>query len=83
MSTQDELTDKERSIRAFAEADFIKRGMNRALAMIKDPDTKLINLLTVIGGTVSAGDRRNVNLSQNGEVYFVIFNGGNRSAPML
>ena len=48
MAVHDELTDQERSILAFAEADLIKRGLNLALAMVRDPKTKPADLRAVI-----------------------------------
>ena len=48
MSAHDELTDVERSILAFAEADLIKRGMKLALAMMRNPKTKPADLSAVI-----------------------------------
>jgi hypothetical protein len=49
MSTRDQLTEEERSILAFAQADLKKHGMNRALAMVQKTDVKLIDLRTLIG----------------------------------
>ena len=43
-----ELTEEERSILAFAEADLTKRGMKLALAMVTNPDTKPEDLRAVI-----------------------------------
>ena len=48
MSAHDELTDQERSILAFAEADLIRRGLNLALAMVRNPKTKPADLRAVI-----------------------------------
>ena len=48
MATREQLTTEERLILAFAEADFRKRDMGRSLAMVQNPDIKLIDLRTVI-----------------------------------
>ena len=48
MSTRDQLTEEERSILAFVQADLKKHGMNRALAIVQKPDVKLVDLRTVI-----------------------------------
>jgi hypothetical protein len=44
----DELTDQERSILAFAEADLIKRGLKLSLAMVRNPKTKPADLRAVV-----------------------------------
>jgi hypothetical protein len=49
MATRDELTAEERLILVFVEAEFRKRGMMLALAMVQDPDFKLIDLRTLVG----------------------------------
>ena len=48
MSTQDQLTDEERAILAFAEADFIKRGLKLALGMVRNPRSKHADIRAVI-----------------------------------
>lgn len=48
MSVHDQLTEQERSILAFAEADLIKRGLALALAMVRNPKTKHADLHAVI-----------------------------------
>jgi hypothetical protein len=48
MTAYDELTDQDRSILAFAEADLIKRGMKLALAMVRNPKTTPADLRAVI-----------------------------------
>jgi hypothetical protein len=48
MAAQDKLTDQERSILAFAEADLTKRGLRLALAMVRNPKAKPANLRAVI-----------------------------------
>ena len=48
MSVHHSLTNEEPSILAFADADFKKRSMNLALAMVQNPDINLIELRTVI-----------------------------------
>ncbi len=48
MKTSKPLTDEERAILAFAEADFIKRGMNLALAMVRNPRSKHADIRAVI-----------------------------------
>ncbi|HKR58669.1 MAG TPA: hypothetical protein VJS64_02960 [Pyrinomonadaceae bacterium] len=50
MPTRDEHTEEERSILAIAEADMKKRRMNLVLAMVRNPETKIVHLQTVIGG---------------------------------
>ncbi len=50
MPTRDQLTDEERSILSFVEADLEKRGWNLALEMVRNPDIKLIDHRTVIDG---------------------------------
>jgi len=50
LTAHNELTDEERSILAFAEADLIKRCMKMALAMVRNTDIELIDLRTVIDG---------------------------------
>ena len=48
MAAHDELTDQERSILALAEADLIKRGLNLALKMVRNPKAKPADLRAVI-----------------------------------
>jgi len=48
MSTRDQLTEEERSILAFVQADFKKHGLHRALEIVQTPNIKLIELRTVI-----------------------------------
>ena len=48
MSAHDELTDQERSILAFAEADLTKRGLKLALTMVRNPKSKPADLRAVI-----------------------------------
>ena len=48
MATRKELSAEERLILAFAEADFKKQGMNRALAMVRNPEIKLADLRAVV-----------------------------------
>lgn len=48
MTAHEKLTDQERSILAFAEADLMKRGMKLALAMVRNPKSKPADLRAVI-----------------------------------
>jgi len=48
MAAYDKLTEQERSILAFAEADLIRRGLNLALAMVRNPKTKPEDIRAVI-----------------------------------
>ena len=50
MRTREQFTTDEHSIPAFVEAHFKKQGMNLALAVVRNPETKLIDLRTVIDG---------------------------------
>ena len=48
MAIRDQITDEERSIVKFVEAHVEKRGMNLALAMVRNPETKPADLRAVI-----------------------------------
>jgi hypothetical protein len=50
MTINDELTDEEKAILAFLLTHFEEQGMHGALAMLRNPRTKLDDIRAVIDG---------------------------------
>jgi hypothetical protein len=50
LTVADNLTDEERAIVAFLESYFEKQGMRAALAMLRNPETKIEHLRALIDG---------------------------------